>query len=73
MRDGAGTGAETDSVGARVIRTWQKHRESVEHGLLPQGTIVALPLDVTREDIMHEAVDIVRGHLPAGEDGLLSF
>jgi hypothetical protein len=34
-----------------------------------QGALVALPLDVTREDLLHEAVDIIRAHLPAGEDG----
>lgn len=69
LREGAGSGADTDSVPARVIRAWQKHRESIEHGS-PYGTIVPLPLDVTREDILHEAVDIIRAHLPAGEDGV---
>lgn len=37
------------------------------------GTIVTLPLDVTREDSLHEAVNIVRRHLPAGEDGELLY
>ncbi|KAI5700159.1 hypothetical protein M8J76_000075 [Diaphorina citri] len=32
--------------------------------------VITLPLDVTREDSLHEAVDIIRRHLPAGEDGL---
>lgn len=31
--------------------------------------VITLPLDVTREDSLHEAVDIIRRHLPAGEDG----
>lgn len=71
LKDGAGSGAEGDSVPARVIRAWQKHRESIEHTQTPlQGTIVALPLDVIREDLLHEAVDIIRAHLPAGEDGV---
>lgn len=57
-----------DNTSARIIRTWQKHRESL---LIPlQGTLISLPLDVTREDISHEAVDIIRAHLPAGEDGI---
>lgn len=57
-----------DSVSARVIRSWQKHREATP-GIV-QGALVALPLDVTREDLLHESVDIIRAHLPAGEDGM---
>lgn len=33
------------------------------------GTLVTVPLDVTREDSLHEALEHVRRHLPAGEDG----
>ncbi|EEB14193.1 short-chain dehydrogenase, putative [Pediculus humanus corporis] len=32
--------------------------------------LVVLPLDVTREDLLHEALGTIRRHLPAGEDGL---
>ena len=32
--------------------------------------IIDIPLNVTREDVLHEAVDLIRSHLPAGEDGL---
>lgn len=68
LKDGAGSGCTTDSVSAKVIRSWQKERESQNRIL--QGSIVALPFDVTREDILHEASSIIRAHLPAGEDGL---
>lgn len=69
LKDGAASGESSDSTSSRVIRAWQKHRETVP-GF--QGTLVALPLDVTREDLLHEAVDIIRAHLPAGEDGIWS-
>lgn len=35
----------------------------------PGGGVTFVPLDVTREDSLHEAVDLVKRHLPAGEDG----
>ncbi|VEN63112.1 unnamed protein product [Callosobruchus maculatus] len=66
LRDGAASGSCGDSPSARVIRAWQKHRESAP----APGVLVALPLDVTREDLLHEAGDIIRAHLPAGEDGI---
>lgn len=33
------------------------------------GSLVVLPLDVTREDLLHDAVGTIRRYLPAGEDG----
>lgn len=36
------------------------------------GGIVFVPLDVTREDSLHEAVVTIKRHLPAGEDGQYS-
>ncbi|KAK9870062.1 hypothetical protein WA026_006156 [Henosepilachna vigintioctopunctata] len=68
LKEGAGSGSPEDSVSARVIRSWQKDRES--QNVIMHGSIVALPLDVNREDLLHEAADIIRGHLPAGEDGI---
>ncbi|XP_076273198.1 D-beta-hydroxybutyrate dehydrogenase, mitochondrial [Rhynchophorus ferrugineus] len=68
LKNGASSGSAEDSVPAKVIRAWQKQRESVQG----TGTIVALPLDVTREDLLYESVDIIRAHLPAGEDGIWS-
>lgn len=66
LKNGASSGSNEDSVPAKIIRGWQKHRESIQG----PGTIVALPLDVTREDLLYESVDIIRAHLPAGEDGI---
>ncbi|XP_018571583.1 D-beta-hydroxybutyrate dehydrogenase, mitochondrial [Anoplophora glabripennis] len=66
LKEGASSGSSDDSASSRVIRAWQKHRESIQG----QGALIALPLDVTREDLLHEAVDIIRAHLPAGEDGI---
>lgn len=61
------TSSSNDTVSGKVLKAWQKFRES--NPLQKQGAIVVLPLDVTREDLLHEAVDIIRTHLPAGEDG----
>ncbi|KAG8288044.1 hypothetical protein J6590_025388 [Homalodisca vitripennis] len=63
-----------DSDAAKILRAHLKQRESefsadgVVKGVT-YGTMITLPLDVTREDSLHEAVNIVRRHLPAGEDG----
>lgn len=66
----------------KILRAKLKQREVMmssvstgaeENGIvqpITYGTMVTLPLDVTREDSLHEAVNIVRRHLPAGEDGL---
>lgn len=37
------------------------------------SSLVVLPLDVTREDLLHEAVGTIRRYLPAGEDGKLKL
>ncbi|XP_050423104.1 D-beta-hydroxybutyrate dehydrogenase, mitochondrial-like [Adelges cooleyi] len=61
--DGASSGACT------VLRMRIKQRESADLERAPGG-IVFMQLDVTREDSLHEAVDTIKRHLPAGEDGL---
>lgn len=65
----------------KILRAKLKQREVLMSSVSPgaeengnvrpitYGTVVTLPLDVTREDSLHEAVNIVRRHLPAGEDG----
>lgn len=53
---------------ARALRAWIKAREGQTEE--EPGTLITLALDVTREDLLHEAVGTVRSHLPAGEDGL---
>lgn len=57
----------SDSVPSRVISDWQKNKESLSD--TGPGTLIALPLDVTREDILHESVDLIKAHLPAGDGG----
>lgn len=64
-----------DSDASKILRAKLKHREAImtsSEGLVKgvtYGAMITLPLDVTREDSLHEAVNIVRRHLPAGEDG----
>lgn len=67
LKDGLSDGTLNVGVSAKILRAWQKFRESNQ--LQKHGAIIALPLDVTREDLLHESVDIIRAHLPAGEDG----
>lgn len=65
----------SDSEAGRILRARLKNREAgltVGKGMT-YGSTVILPLDVTREDSLHEAVNIVRRHLPAGEDGKMSY
>lgn len=65
LKDLGASGFSDDTTSAKVIRAWQKYRESIQG----PGILIPLPLDVSREDLLHEAVDIIRAHLPAGEDG----
>lgn len=57
----------SDSPSSRVISDWQKSKESLSDA--GPGTLIVLPLDVTREDILHESVDLIKAHLPAGDGG----
>ncbi|XP_075233474.1 D-beta-hydroxybutyrate dehydrogenase, mitochondrial [Lycorma delicatula] len=69
-----------DSDASKILRAKLKQREVLLSSMVPgveesgvlRGSIITLPLDVTREDSLHEAVNIIRRHLPAGEDGLWS-
>jgi len=56
----------------KILRARLKAREAggAEGVVKTYGSTITLPLDVTREDSLHEAVNVVRRHLPAGEDGL---
>lgn len=68
----------TDSDASKILRAKLKQREVLLSSMVPgveesgvlRGSIITLPLDVTREDSLHEAVNIIRRHLPAGEDGM---
>lgn len=72
LREIGGTETEAGAA-AQIVRQWQKHREAealVSPGSPPRhGKLIPLHIDVTREDIMHDALDAIRKHLPAGEDG----
>lgn len=66
---------DTQSDAYKILRAKLK---SVQNHLLSASVslddanvlkVITLPLDVTREDCLHEAVDVIRRHLPAGEDG----
>ncbi|KAK9511641.1 hypothetical protein O3M35_000263 [Rhynocoris fuscipes] len=52
---------------AKIIRAKMKSLESVPGA--GQGAVILFPLDVTREDSLHEGVDHIRRHLPAGQHG----
>lgn len=76
------TGTCFDGEAGKILRAKLKQREVIMSSVVPGaeengiarpitfGTMVTLPLDVTREDSLHDAVNIIRRHLPAGEDGL---
>ncbi|VVC25369.1 NAD(P)-binding domain,Short-chain dehydrogenase/reductase SDR [Cinara cedri] len=54
-----------------LLRLRAKQRESAASDAeRAPGGVVFVPLDVTREDSLHEAVVTIKRHLPAGEDGL---
>lgn len=58
------------SVACALLRSRVKQRESAAADVeRAPGGIVFVPLDVTREDSLHEAVVTIKRHLPAGEDG----
>lgn len=68
----------TDDMQSDAYKILRAKLKSVQNHLLSASVslddsnvlkVVTLPLDVTREDSLHEAVDIIRRHLPAGEDG----
>ncbi|KAJ9599374.1 hypothetical protein L9F63_010136, partial [Diploptera punctata] len=56
---------DSEGVAGRILRAKLKEREMKT---AVTGPLIALPLDVTREDLLHEAVVLIRRHLPAGED-----
>lgn len=70
--DGRGGGSPSSEACA-LLRSRVKQRESAATTAADMerapGGVVFVPLDVTREDSLHEAVVAVKRHLPAGEDG----
>lgn len=74
-------------LGFRVFAGFREPEKSVAAQLLVAATtptivgdeatsvrppVCPIKLDVTREDLLHEAVDLVRRHLPANQQGRLS-
>lgn len=63
--------SSSSSEACALLRLRVKQRESAATDVeRAHGGVVFVPLDVTREDSLHEAVVAVKRHLPAGEDGL---
>jgi len=64
------TASGPSSGACALLRSRVKQRESAAVNVeRAPGGVVFVPLDVTREDSLHEAVVTVKRHLPAGEDG----
>nr|CAD7595235.1 unnamed protein product [Timema genevievae] len=66
--------AENGTLAVKILKAKLKERETLvgenDGNLVANmGSVVPIPLDVTREDMLHEAVGLIRRHLPAGEDG----
>nr|CAD7572197.1 unnamed protein product [Timema californicum] len=67
--------AENGTLAVKILKAKLKERETLigeKDGSLVanMGSVVPIPLDVTREDMLHEAVGLIRRHLPAGEDAV---
>lgn len=66
----ASRSSSQSSEACALLRYRVKQRESAATDVeRAPGGVVFVPLDVTREDSLHEAVVTVKRHLPAGEDG----
>lgn len=66
----AGMKDSVDSLPAKLLRGWMKMRESSEVPI--HGSIVPMHLDVTREDVLREAVEAMGAHMNAGEHGIMA-
>nr|CAD7261374.1 unnamed protein product [Timema shepardi] len=67
--------AGNGTLAVKILKAKLKERETLigeNDGSLVanMGSVVPIPLDVTREDMLHEAVGLIRRHLPAGEDAV---
>jgi len=71
--DGAGEKPDVSSSTAKKIleSKWKEFEACCEKEVenVGFGSVNVLPLDVTREDLLHDAVGTIRRYLPAGEDG----
>lgn len=66
----AGMKEAEDSLPAKLLRGWMKMRESSDEPV--QGSIVPMKLDVTREDVLREAIEAMGAYMNAGERGIMA-
>lgn len=59
------------SLSWRLAKGWSSRRaeQDIEGDEVAMGQLLPLALDVTREDILHEAAQTLASRLPAGENG----
>lgn len=63
----AGMKDPTESLSAKLLKGWIKSKENTEVPLI--GSILPLKLDVTKEDVLKDAVDAIGSYLNVGEKG----
>lgn len=63
----AGIKEPTESLAAKLLKGWIKSKENTETPLI--GSILPLKLDVTKEDVLKDAVDSIGSYLNVGEKG----
>lgn len=66
----AGMKDPIDSLPAKLLKGWTKMKENMDVPI--PGSIVALRVDVTREDVLKEATESMGAHMNAGERGILA-
>lgn len=66
----AGMKDPVDSLPAKLLKGWTKMKENMDVPI--PGSIVALRVDVTREDVLKEATESMGAHMNAGERGILA-
>lgn len=64
----AGMKDPAESLSAKLLKGWIKSKENTEVPLI--GSILPLKLDVTKEDVLKDAVDAIGSYLNVGEKGI---
>lgn len=67
----AGMKDPAESLSAKLLKGWIKSKENTEVPLI--GSILPLKLDVTKEDVLKDAVDAIGSYLNVGEKGEWDF
>lgn len=63
----AGMKEPTESLSGKLLKGWIKSKENTEVLI---GSILPLKLDVTKEDVLKDAVDAIGSYLNVGEKGI---